>query len=789
MNSRWSSLLQEHTTSRTRAILEQGLFSDVDIIVQGKTFHCHRYVLAQHSQFFFSEFLKTHTPLTHRAKRAATQEPVLYTIPKLTSADNFLSADASDLPSLISAEVDSHKQHQDKLLEALGNPAGAASLEISGIGNQTFKSKLTSSGESRTRSSDIPRSDSHSPDASFSKIRVGSSPTEHRQTSSPKTEEQLLQRLSLKVNFLTPETFRAVIEAIYHHQDTVTAANILSIYKAANRLQITSLFKYCEEVIIQLLHNRTLDASDILYDYQMAENSSILKNALEVLLTDFGPDSSKADWFLKLSADRLFSVLTDPRLNVRSEDEVYRALMDWYEHDPCSRRRHVPTSLTLLRLANLNKRILVEEILPHPLCSAGPQTLREGSDVNGDGSDVSQAGELVRQALTYHLLADRRHDELLPIADFRPSQDWERVLLVLGDQSAQLYAFSFARRAWFRLAPPPKALGLGVAACTHGDDLYVTGGDKAMTSCYRYRAAVNTWTQLGALKAGRRSHGCVALGECLYALGGKDDRQSFKKDTLDSIEVFHIRDKAEGWQLVKESALVVPVRSMACVAHGEHIYVLGGRTNGLQQTVDALQCFDTRTHQCSLVGHLPSPSCLARSFILNKVIYLLDTNGDVLCFHPKNLAGSNFPAPAGHPKKASQHPQNIKGTEDSRISLLQTNMLQRVGLEQETSLREGERNQADFAEPVTTKVGRVLNLDWKWFGAARSHAGTLYVVAGECPANFVAADFCSLSASVEDSDDVGVFKQVCFIRPEKMVMCYVSSHMCIPKSFLVKKLV
>ena len=59
------------------------------------------------------------------------------------------------------------------------------------------------------------------------------------------------------------------------------------------------------------------------------------------------------------------------------------------------------------------------------------------------------------------------------------------MLLVLGDQSDKLYAFSFARKAWFKLAPPPKALGLGVAACTHGDDLYVSGGDNAMTQLWR----------------------------------------------------------------------------------------------------------------------------------------------------------------------------------------------------------------------------------------------------------------------------------------------------------------
>ena len=47
------------------------------------------------------------------------------------------------------------------------------------------------------------------------------------------------------------------------------------------------------------------------------------------------------------------------------------------------------------------------------------------------------------------------------------------------------------------------------------------------------------------------------------------------RDTLDSVEVFHLLDKGQGWSLVTGASLPVPVRSMAAAVVGDKIYIIG----------------------------------------------------------------------------------------------------------------------------------------------------------------------------------------------------------------------
>ncbi|KAK7098958.1 uncharacterized protein [Littorina saxatilis] len=586
----------------------------------------------------------------------------------------------------------------------------------------------------------------------------------------------------LRLDFVSPGAFRAILDAVYLGEDPVTTKNSVQLYKAARRLQIAGLAQHCEFAICDLLHRHQLNASKIIRDPEMSASSVITQAALDVLLTDFGPDSSKAEWFLELSPEILISALNDQRLNVRYEDEVYRALTNWYEHDPWSRERFMGVALTHIRLINLGKRTLVEEVLLHPLCSQ--QDRGEGGRKKSSGSDVSLR-ELVQRALAYHLLPDRRHDELLSCAMFRPSQASERVLLVLGDQSDKMYGFSFARRAWFKLAPPPQALGLGVAACTHGDDLYVSGGDKAATKSWRYRASTNKWKRLKDMKTGRRSHCSVSVGNCIFVLGGKDDKLFIQKDTLDSVEVFDLENKGQGWRVVTGGALPVPVRSMAAAVVGDNIYIFGGRTNGFQQTVDAIQCFDTITQQCSVVGHLPSPSCLARPFVAKKAVHLLETNGEILRFQPQHVGtemngfGPNKPNPS-----SAENYHHYQAKTDHQNGLHPPNVTSQLNDFSDT------RNYSSvLSAEAVIKVGYVQSLSWKWYGVARNHEGTIYIVAGETgmPHNASAP---KMSVVTLSDDDVPAFNgQARFVCPEKMSMCYVNCHVCIPKAFLVEKVV
>nr|KAG5686076.1 hypothetical protein BaRGS_030691 [Batillaria attramentaria] len=581
----------------------------------------------------------------------------------------------------------------------------------------------------------------------------------------------------IEVDFVTAEVFRVILDALYLDRDPVTDQTAVSLLKAAGRLQIPSLVQHCENAVLDLLHKSKISALELIMDPEMAVNGKIARASLDILLSDFGPETCKTEWFLGLSRQNLLSVLEDPRLNVRDEDEVYRALTKWYEHDPASREQFLAEALDKIRLVNLSRRVLA--------C--------------------------------------------------------ERVLLVMGDQSDKLYAYSLARQAWFKLTGPPQPLGLGIAACTHGDDVYVTGGGKAMTSCWSpgaglvvgginggYRPSTNAWKQMTDMTVGRRSHACVAVGDAIFVLGGKDDRRPLHRDSLDSIETFQVHRKAEGWREVGVS-LPVPIRSMATGVVGDKIYLMGGRTNGFQRTLSVVQCFDTVSLQCCVVSHLPQPSCLARPFFAHKVLHILDTNGDVLRFRPC----CEEPARAGDASKITtagddehlNEPQLASGDAAADISSVSQKESSAVIDLAENSVNFQEKQPSNVSdghsgsapEPESSrnapeeqnpqgehvssnggviselysaekcdfvKVGCIKNLNWKWFGAARNYDGTVYVIAGQMPQKAAPP-----TLTVDHGSDESVFSRVKLVRPEQMEMCYMDLHACVPKAYLLEKVV
>lgn len=206
----------------------------------------------------------------------------------------------------------------------------------------------------------------------------------------------------------------------------------------------------------------------------------------------------------------------------------------------------------------------------------------------------------------------------------------------------------------------------------------------------------------------------------------------------------------------------------------------GGRTNGLQKTVSVIQCFDTRTRQCSIVGHLPTLSCLGRTFVANKVTYIVETGGDILRFQPSNL-----PSAVDQKAEISLHLDQSPAAENSSVQHRNSNTPQNLdpaSVEQHLlDFDEKQRYSAAAEEVAVSKVGHVQTLHWKWYGVARNHEGTLYIVAGELPEKASAPQL-TLS-----TDDHAAFNDVRFICPEGMSLCYFNVHMCIPKSFLVEK--
>ena len=422
----WKSLHHQHSAKRTRAIQDRALFSDVEVHVKGVVFHCHRYVLAQSSDLFFSEFTGNGRTETS-SDLGAGGEIVPFETGKLKPVFGNVLLKAEDCEARgagrAAIEADAHKHRQEILLEELGKPAEKRTGSSGSVAGDLKTAASTKSCNGAYEAAlKLLKDASNSCSSSQVPVSAADFSVQKRSTPFPRETELGGRKPIVRLDVLSAEDFRAILDAVYNGHDPVTEANAFRLYKAAVQLQISSLVEHCERVILDLLRERTVDAAQILHDPQMANNSRIEHAALDALLTDFGPDTCTTAWFLSLPAEKLFSVLNDQRLNVRHEDEVYRALLSWYQHDPSFRERHIAKALSQIRLANLSQRTLVEELLLHPLCSGQGGKGRRGSQEGvGDGNDVRLL-ELVQRALAYYLLPDRRHDEALRCAQFRPSQ-------------------------------------------------------------------------------------------------------------------------------------------------------------------------------------------------------------------------------------------------------------------------------------------------------------------------------------------------------------------------------
>ncbi|GFS26475.1 kelch-like protein 24 [Elysia marginata] len=94
----------------------------------------------------------------------------------------------------------------------------------------------------------------------------------------------------------------------------------------------------------------------------------------------------------------------------------------------------------------------------------------------------------------------------------------------------------FKTEEWFQLPPIPEDMGLGSAACTFGDDIYVAGGKNTMAAFFQFETRKNAWVKLAPLNMGRRNHVHVAIGNRLYVLGGLNNEVT----TLSSVECYDI---------------------------------------------------------------------------------------------------------------------------------------------------------------------------------------------------------------------------------------------------------
>eukprot|EP00064_Thunnus_orientalis_P007347 superscaffoldBa00000808_g7367 len=308
---------------------------------------------------------------------------------------------------------------------------------------------------------------------------------------------------------------------------------------------------------------------------------------------------SRQDEALQLPYSLLREVLKSDRLTSLSEEEIWKFVVLWLEHD--CRYQYTEDLLQHVRYGLMDVPTLHHLARSHPLVQSSPT-----------------AAALVEEALDYHHATfsqplhqsartrPRFQSLTLYIAGGRKREVSRVRELRYFNPAAQEHVRVAGGSNWSELAPMPTGRSHHCVAVM-GNFLFVVGGEVehatgrtcAVRTACRYDPRGNRWAEIAPMKACREHFVLGALGQFLYAVGGRNEL----RQVLPSVERYC--PKRNKWMFVQPFDRSLSCHA-GCVAENL-LWVSGGVTN-------------TAQYQNRLMVYDPE-QWLARSPMLQRRVY------------------------------------------------------------------------------------------------------------------------------------------------------------------------
>lgn len=413
---------------------------------------------------------------------------------------------------------------------------------------------------------------------------------------------------------LDEKTVQTVIEYIYSGSVTISWDNVEEVLEAGNLFQVEALKDRC----VQFL-KRNLEPSNCIGVWRLGEKlncGSLASVAKDMILSSFSQACGHEE-FLSLDSSELVEILKDDELNAPNEEVVCDAVLRWLHKDDF-RRKCLDDVLEHVRLPFVSPEYLLD-------------TFENSITRPNDRCRV-----ILEEAKRYHMLPARRQFVDSIRTKPRSSFDVEETVVFFCTKASasspnpgnrptnELKCFHLRSKEWTSLPTFPNHPNAEFAVCTHGSDIYVSGGTKNSTDFYQFNGTLLQWRCRAHMTEGRVRHSMAAVGDSLYAIGGYSATK-----ILDGIEEYSIPQNK--W--THAGRLAVGVCLTATAVCGQKIFVLGGVIDE-QVSTAMIQCYDTRTKAVTTVGNLPFKCALHSSVACDQETYIVNRTGKLIKFCP-----------------------------------------------------------------------------------------------------------------------------------------------------------
>ncbi|XP_061677193.1 kelch-like protein 32 isoform X2 [Syngnathoides biaculeatus] len=356
-------------------------------------------------------------------------------------------------------------------------------------------------------------------------------------------------------------------------QIVLDPAVIQDVLSAGSHLQLLELLSICSHYLIQ-----EMSSANYLELYRVADLFHL--PSLEEAVVDFlvghlsELSQTRKEEALQLPFRLFMEVLKSDHLTSLSEEEIWKFVVMWLEHD--CRYQHTEDLLPHVRYGLMDVSTLHHLACSHPLVQSS-STVAALVDEALDYHHAKFAQPLNQSART----RPRFQSLTLYIAGGRKREVCRVRELRYFNPTAQEHIRVAGASNWSELAPMPTGRSHHCVAVM-GNFLFVVGGEMehssgrtcaVRTGC-RYDPRANRWTEIASMKACREHFVLGALGQYLYAVGGRNEL----RQVLPSVERYC--PKKNKWMYMQPFDRSLSCHA-GCVAENL-LWVSGGVTNTAQ---------------------------------------------------------------------------------------------------------------------------------------------------------------------------------------------------------------
>ena len=396
-----------------------------------------------------------------------------------------------------------------------------------------------------------------------------------------------------------------LVEFAYTSQIVVEESNVQVLLPAACLLQMTEIQDVCCEFL-----KRQLDPSNCLGIRAFADTHSCqdLLHFADKFTQDRFQEVIESEEFLLLPINQLIDIISSDELNVRSEEQVYNAIISWVKFNVADRRQHLALVLNHVRLSQLTAKFLVGTV---------------GSDLLVKSDESCR--DLVDEAKNYLLLPQERAQMVGPL--FRPRKPVRRgeALFAVGgwcsgDAIASVERYDPQCNEW-RMVTSMSKRRCGVGVAVLNDLLYAVGGHDGqsyLNSIERYDPHTNQWSSdVAPTSSCRTSVGVAVLDNFLYAVGGQDG-----VSCLNLVERYD--PTSNRWS--KITSMNTKRLGVAVAVLGGYLYAIGGSDG--QSPLNSVERYDPRTGKWASVAPMSTRRKHLGCAVYNNMIYAVGGRDD-----------------------------------------------------------------------------------------------------------------------------------------------------------------